>query len=130
MIDFDRYYTIVRRHVPLCTGLDQHEIANRIYHPETVIFDEYMWAAKNQLQRLEFDGEFFWRVSLSNTVAPDGEKLIAFVVGGIRLTAVSFPRGPHNPAKIINAIINRQYCEWVLEPKQAMYTRQPTSQPR
>jgi hypothetical protein len=106
------------------------EIAKRIYTPETKTFSEYLHEAENTHQRLEYDGEFFWRVSLSRMPAPDGLKRIAFVVGGIRKSAISFPRGPHNAAKIVNAIINKQYQEWVLDPHQRVNARQPTSQPR
>ena len=115
MIDFEEYYTVVRKHVPLCVGIASYDIPARIYARDTVTLDQFLYAKKGTVTNLEFDGEIFWRVSLSNDVSPMGDKLIAYVVGGIRLNAISFPRGPHVPEKIVNSILNRQYREHVLD---------------
>lgn len=115
MIDFEEYYTVVRKHVPICVGVPSNDIPARIYARSTVTLDQFPYEKTGAITNLEFDGEIFWRVSLSQNPSPMGDKLIAYVLGGIRLRAISFPRGPHVPEKIVNSILNRQYREHVID---------------
>jgi hypothetical protein len=114
MIEFKDYYTVVRKHVPFVTGVPREEIPRRIYKPATFTAHAYVSHKAGTETLLEFDGEIFWRVGLSNRIAPDGHKRIAYVVGGIRQSEIWFPISTRDPLKIVNAVLNQQYQEHVL----------------
>jgi hypothetical protein len=113
VIEFKAYYTVVRKHVPFVTGVPREEIPRRIYRQDTTTKSEFVSHRTGVKTVLEFDGEIFWRVGLSDRIAPDGVKRIAYVVGGIRKDQVWFPRRSHDPLKIVNSLLNQQYHEHV-----------------
>ena len=114
MIDFKDFYTVVRKHVSYVTGVSCEEIPRRIYKPDTVTVHAYASPKTGAKTLLEFDGEIYWRVSLSDRIAPDGYKRIAYVVGGIRRCDIWFPVETRDPMKIVNAMLNQQYQEQVI----------------
>lgn len=109
MVDFSEYYVICRRHVPAITLMDRYEIAGRIGRHTTMTLQAFTRYDGLATTQLEFDGEFYWRVVLSDKIAPDGVKRLAFVTGGIRHDAIKFPRHLESPSRFVNAILNDQY---------------------
>lgn len=117
VIDFKEYYTVVRKHVPFVTGVAREDIPRRIYSLHTVTAHSYVPPWPGAKIVVEFDGNIYWRVCLSDDLAPDGIKRIAYVVGGIRQSDVWFPEHTRNPMKIVNSLLNQQYQRQVIAKK-------------
>ena len=113
MVEFGRYYVVVRRHLAALTGLRDREITFRLNSPDCVTLYEYVRPEKDRVTRLEYDRDFFWRVVITNNLAPDGIKHMAYVVAGIKYDHVLFPPNTRSPAKVVNALLNAQYAQHV-----------------
>jgi hypothetical protein len=83
MINPDKYYIVVTHRAAFGTGLDEAEIRNRlcmIDTPSVQTADHF----PGQHTTIEDDGKVHWTVTRSQKQAPDGKKLMAFVVGSRR----------------------------------------------
>ncbi len=83
MIDPNGYYIVVCRRAIEATGVDREEIQRRICSGKIDVIktEDYI---RFQPTYLVNDGRCHWKVTLSDKVAPDGFKRLAYVVEGER----------------------------------------------
>lgn len=91
MIDPDNFYIVVRAAAVFGTGLTEAEVRRRLCalkSPGQKAPDFY----PGQATTIEDDGRVRWTVTRSSRRAPDGKKLVAFVVASERYAAEAVPR--------------------------------------
>lgn len=113
MIQFREFFVIVRKHVPMVSRCDLRDIPQRVMARATKTVDVHIAPQSGRVSVLEFCGECYWRVALSQKLAPDGFKRLAYVVGAVRVNDLPPGIDPRETVAVVNAMLNHQYREYI-----------------
>ena len=105
MIDTSKWFVIVRKNATRSVDIGVREVTSRILKHTTMSLG--CPPLGSQPCTIEYDGEIFWRVTYSERIAPDGEKRIAYVLGGIPRVDVPWFDGKTDCGKLCKAIFDR-----------------------